>query len=453
MTSKVYYFGPRAPPSDIVKGQRLFEVAGLNECFSKGDSVAIKIHCGERNNTGYMRPSFIAGIVEMVKEYGGDPFVCDTTTCYLVSRGTGLDLVKTAARNGFTPQTLGCPFVVADGEYGLDEVRVPVNGGVILKHAYMAEAIANADALIVLTHFKGHPEGVYGGTLKNLGIGCSSKQGKSMVHLFQHPRWGYPAHMFHPEKCVGEECPVYKKCGENCPSGSFTLVEEKPYARWDHSTCIGCYECRLRFPCGVIVPPEGAWEGSMMDMFFPAVIADAAKGYVEQVGRDKVGFINYAVDISPACDCVPHSDAWILPNLGVFASKDPVSVDKACLDAADQSQAVFGSRAYDEDCPGEPWKAGNEKFTNIRKHPHSKRPISQWTTINAAVKNVLGSAKYELIEAEPGPPERYLQPRYRDHPPGYFTRKAFALRKPTVDPGCYLENPRVTIEELQRRPE
>jgi uncharacterized Fe-S center protein len=444
LSSKVYYFGPRAPPSDVVKGQCLFEAAGLNECFKRGDIVAIKIHCGEWNNTGYMRPSFIAAIVETVKEYGGDPFVCDTTTCYHGARVTGFDLVKTAARNGFTPQTLGCPFIVGDGEYGLNEIKVPVHNGVFLKHAYMAEAIANADALIVLTHFKGHPEGVYGGSIKNLGIGCSSKQGKSMVHLFQHPKWGLPANEFHPEKCVGEDCPVYKRCGENCPSGSFTLTDEKPYARWDRDICIGCYECGIRRACGVVVAPLD----SKMVEYFPAVIADAAKGYVEHIGRNRVGMINYAVDISPWCDCVQYSDAWMLPNLGVFASKDPVAVDKVCLDMSDKSLAVPGSKPFDEEFLGEPWKSGNEKFTNIRKVP-----LSQWTSINAGVKNGLGSAEYELVEAELGPPEKYLSLRFKEHPPGYVTRKAFALHKPRVDPSCYLETPRVTTEELQRKPE
>jgi len=427
-----------------VKGQRLFEVAGLNECFNKGDVVAIKIHCGEWNNTGYLRPSFVSAIVDTVKEYGGDPFVCDTTTCYLVSRGTGFDMVKTAARNGFTAQTLGCPFVIADGEYGMGEVKVPVRNGIMLKYAYMAEAIAHADAMIVLSHFKGHGEGVYGGAIKNIGIGCSAKQGKSMVHMFQHPQWGWAAHEFHPEKCVGKECPVYKRCGENCPSGSFTLAEDKPYARWDRDTCIGCYECGLRRPCGVVVPPTD----SKRIEYFPAVIADAAKAYVEHIGRDKVGLLNYAIDISPSCDCVPHSDTWILPNLGVFASKDPVAIDKACLDLADKSPAVSGSRPFDEELVGEPWKEGNEKFTYIRKVP-----LSQWISINGGVANGLGSASYELIEAELGPPERYLQPRYREHPPGFATRNAFKLRKPTVDPSCYLEAPRLSIEELQKKPE
>jgi uncharacterized Fe-S center protein len=443
VSSKVYWFGPRCPPSDVAKGQRLFELAGLNECFREGDSVAIKIHCGEWNNTGYLRPSIVAGIVETVKEYGGDPFVCETTTCYLVSRGTGRDLIQTATRNGFTPQTLGCPFVVADGALGLNEVQVPVENGNFLKHAYMAEAIADADALIVLTHFKGHPEGVYGGALKNVGIGCSSKQGKSNVHLFQHPQWGLPAYEFHPDKCKGPECPVYKRCSENCPTGAFTVSPEQPYAHWDRGKCIGCYECGLRFACGVVVRPET----SMMKTFFPAVIADAAKGYIDHVGRDHVGFINYAIDISPWCDCLPYSDASILPNLGVFASKDIVALEMACLDASIKTPAVPGSKPYDEGIEGEPWRVGHEKFTHIMKPP-----LSQWMTVNAAVKLGLGSADYELIEATPGPRERYVQPRYRDHHPSYFTRKPFAIHKPRFEPDCYVEDVTVTVEELSGRP-
>jgi len=441
--SKVYHFGPRGRISDVIKGQRLFEVAGLNECFDKGDSVAIKIHCGEWDNTGYLRPSIVAGIVETVKEYGGDPFVCDTTTCYLRSRGTGRDELLTAARNGFTPQTLGCSFVVADGPYGLNEVKAPLENGNFLKHAYLAEAIANADSLIVLSHFKGHGEGVYGAALKNVGIGCSSKQGKSNVHLFQHPIFGVPAYEFQPEKCIGEECPIYKRCGENCPTGSFTLSTEKPYPRWDRSTCIGCYECGLRRACEVVVQP-GADERRR---YFPAVISDAAKAYVDYMGHDHVGFINYAIDITPTCDCVPYSDMHILPNLGVFASKDIVAIDMACLDASVQMQAVPGSRPYDEELEGEPWKAGNEKFTNIMRIP-----VSQWSSVNAALKLGLGSADYELVEAIPGPRERYGQPKYREHHPSYFTRKPFSVNKPRFEPECYFEDIKVTLEELSGRP-
>lgn len=441
--SKVYYFGPRVNLSDVAKGQRLFEEAELDKCFSKGETVAIKIHCGEWNNTGYLRPSIVSGIVETVKEYGGDPFVCDTTTCYLQSRGMGQDLIKTATRNGFTSQTLDCPFLSADGDFGLDEVRVSVNGGNFLKYAYMAEAIANADALIVLTHFKGHPQGVYGGSIKNVGIGCSSKQGKSIVHMFQHPRWGLPAYTFSPEKCKGQDCPVNKRCAENCPNGSFTLVSEKPYAKWDRSTCIGCYECGLRAACGVVTRPQN----SMADDFFPAVVSDAAKAYIDHIGHDKVGFINYAVDITPQCDCMVWSDAWILPNLGVYASKDIVSIDTACLDACDKAPGVPGSKVYDDGVPGEPWKAGNEKFTNIKRIP-----LSQWISVNAAAKIGLGYYDYELIEGTPGSRERYVQQKYREHPPGYYTRKAFSKHKPKFEPEVYLDVEKIKMEELTGRP-
>lgn len=441
--SKVYHFDSRANLSDVGKGQSLFEEAGLNKCFSVGDTVAIKIHCGEWNNTGYLRPSIVSGIVETVKEHGGEPFVCDTTTCYLQSRGTGRDMIETAARNGFTQQTLGCPFIIADGDLGLDEVRVPVNGGNFLKHAYLAEAIANADALIVLTHFKGHPSGVYGGAIKNVGIGCSSKQGKSIVHLFQHPRWGLPAYIFNPEKCKGSDCPVNKRCAENCPTGSFTLTSEKPFAKWDRSSCIGCLECGLRAACGVVVKPAN----SPIDEFFPAVISDAAKAFIDYIGSDKVGFINYAIDISPQCDCMTWSDAWILPNLGVYASKDIVAIDTACLDAADKAPGVPGSRVYDEGLPGEPWKAGNEKFTYIKRVP-----LSQWMSVNASIKIGLGSADYEIVEAKPGPRERYLPKKYREHPPGYYTRKAFSIHKPRFEPESYLNAEKVKLEELLGRP-
>lgn len=440
---KVYHFGPRERSlSDVVKGKRLFETTELFNCFEKGDKVAIKVHCGEWNNTGYLRPSIVSGIVETVKEYGGDPFVCDTTTCYLISRTTRADLIQTATRNGYTPKTLGCPFIVADGELGLDEVKVPVDGN-FLKYAYLAEAISKADALIVLTHFKGHPQGVYGGAIKNVGIGCSSKQGKSIVHLFQHPRWGLPAYEFHPENCVGEECPIYKQCSENCPIGSFTLRKEKPYAQWERETCIGCYECGLRAACGVVEKPAD----SKMNTYFPAVISDAAKAFIDYVGRDKIGFINYAIDITPMCDCISWSDAPILPNLGVYASKNIVAVDIACLDASDRNEAVPGTKPYDEEIEGEPWKSGNEKFTNIMK-----KPLSQWMSVNAAIKLGLGSSEYELVEATPGEREHYLQPKFRDHHPGYYIRKEFLTKKPKFEPECYLKTEKVTLEELTDRP-
>ena len=446
--SKVYWFEPRGALSTVVKGQRLFELASLNDCFSKGDTVAIKIHCGEWNNTGYLRPSIVSGIVETVKDYGGDPFVCDTTTLYGGARTIAQDMYKVAARNGFTSATLGCPFIVADGDMGTDDVKVRVDGN-YLNYTYIAKAIANADAMIVLTHFKGHPSGIFGGAMKNVGIGCCSKRGKSVTHLVKHPRYGVPRYTFNPELCKGTDCPIYKSCSESCPTGAFQVVDEKPYARLDLDECSGCLGCTSKTECGVLSVDHD--ELKEMWQSFPATIPDSAKAVINHLGREHVGFISYAIDISPWCDCMGFTDSYILPNLGVYASKDIVSIDKACLDAADRTEGVPGSKAFDEDIENEPWKAGHEKFTYI---PCSNRfkEVSQWIQINAASNIGLGSIDYELIEATPGPPEKYVMPKFREHSWGYIFNRRFKGDMPMPDLDCFKKKPKISIEELTKKP-
>jgi uncharacterized Fe-S center protein len=438
--TSVYWSDARAPPSYVEKGQKLFEDAGLMDCFRNGDSVAIKAHCGDWNNTGYLRPNIVAGIVESVKEYGGDPFVCDTTTLYWRTRITMQDLLKTAARNGYTEASLGCPFIVADGDIGLDDVKVSVDGN-FFRSTYIARAIADADALIALSHFKGHGMGSYGGAIKNLGIGCCSKRGKIVTHLMLHPTMGLGTWKFNPEKCIGKDCPVYQRCNEDCPVEAFWLTEDKPHAHRDLEKCIGCIDCGIRRGCGVLVRPAG------YEQIYPAAFADSAKAVVNILGREHVGYITYAIDISPECDCAGYSDTWILPNFGVFASKDMVAIDKACLDMSDKSEGVAGSALYDEGRPETPWMTGHEKFTNVHD-----TVISQWSQINAAVRIGCGSIDYELVEATPAPPMRYTMPKFRDHYPGYRDRRKFRLESLRPDPSCYIEKPKMTLSELTRKP-
>jgi hypothetical protein len=445
--SKVYYFGPRCPPSYVVKGQRLFELAGLNECFDKGDRVAIKMHCGEWNNTGHLRPNIVTGIVETVKEYGGDPFVTDTTTLQyspLGARTSAQDEYRCAARNGFTEATLGCPFIVADGDYGVDDVKVDVDGNV-LKSAYIASAIANADAMIVLSHFKGHVSGVYGGAIKNIGIGCCSKRGKSVTHLMTHPKYGVKGYFFYPEKCLGKDCPRYDVCVDTCPVDAFQIVEETPHAVWDKDACIGCAGCWYRVGCGVVGYSPGR------EIYTPAAFADSVKATMSLLGAEHVGFINYAIDISPACDCASFSDTWMLPNLGVFASKDIVAIDKACLDTSIKVPTIPGSKAFDEGIPEDATKAGHEHFTYISTFPRYEK-VSQWIQINTAAKLGLGSIEYELIEATPGPPRKYLLPELRERAAGYRLRKKFTTESPKPAPGCYQEKVKMSLEELTKVP-
>jgi len=187
MAPKVYYMDARSnspQTSMVAKMLTVFEAAGFDSLIKSGDVVAIKLHCGEWNNTAYLRPVYARALADRVKALGGRPFVCDTTTLpygMYVGRCTGLDFMATAERNGYNSATLGCPFICADGFVGTDDYRVDLPEGYILKEAYIAKAIAAADVLITLTHFKGHAIGVIGGAIKNLGIGAQSKRGKSQV--------------------------------------------------------------------------------------------------------------------------------------------------------------------------------------------------------------------------------------------------------------------------------
>ncbi|MBI4831430.1 MAG: DUF362 domain-containing protein [Candidatus Lindowbacteria bacterium] len=122
MASKVYYMDDRAKAiqdSLVAKMLTVFEAAGLQNTISPGDTVAIKLHMGEYNNTAYLRPVYARALVDKVKELGGEPMVVDTTTLPytpFASRITALDYLNTAYRNGYQEREIqpahGRPFEV-----------------------------------------------------------------------------------------------------------------------------------------------------------------------------------------------------------------------------------------------------------------------------------------------------------------------------------------------------
>ena len=97
---------------------------------------------------------------------------------YPGSRKNALEHLECAWENGFTPLTVGCPILIGDGLKGTDDVDVPVEGGEYVKEAKIGRAIMDADVFISLTHFKGHEMTGFGGTIKNIGMGCGSRAGK-----------------------------------------------------------------------------------------------------------------------------------------------------------------------------------------------------------------------------------------------------------------------------------
>ena len=403
--SKVYYMDAHSESTEtslVAKMLTVFDAAGLDKMIKPNDMVAIKIHCGEWNNTAYLRPVYARALADRVKELGGRPFVCDTTTSTYSpwgSRSSELDILLTAERNGYTSATLGCPFICADGFIGTSDFRVDLPEGYLLKEAYVAQAIAAADVLIALTHFKGHAMGVIGGALKNLGIGAQSKRGKLNVHMGGHPNYGLGAAAnFHPEAFKGKaETPDWEILEDCCPFKLYHINEndELEWEREKCTTCLGCFG--VMGPRGILdIPPIN----------FDAVdvaIADACLGVEKAVGRDKVGYINMAIDVSPRCDCANHADVPIVPHLGVFASTDAVAIDMACVDKAKESVGILGSAAE----LMEAHHAGDRKFEAAAATFHGQSEVA---SINTGHEIGLGSRDYSLVDVEPADGAKYRFP-------------------------------------------
>lgn len=437
--AKVYFMDDRSQSNQtslVAKMLTLFDAAGFGDMIKPNDVVAIKLHMGEFNNTAYIRPVYVRALVDKIKSLGGDPMVVDTTTLpyfTYASRVTALDHLKTIARNGFSMSTVGCPIVIADGFIGTDDVRVDLPEGFILKEQYVGAGIALADAMILLSHFKGHPMGTFGGALKNMGVGCASKRGKLNLHLGGHPKYGLRARPYVPERCMGKDCPDYFACSNICSVGAITVTQEEKI-HWNKDACVGCMACLpLLAMCGVAMPPDDYFDATS------AAIADSAMATTKILGKDRIGYINLALDIAPFCDCVTYSDRAIVPNLGVFASWDPVAIDSACLSKATESAGMPGSVAMAKGVmdPGLP------KFTACG----SFMGISEDIQPNVGQQIGLGTREFELVEVPPADDDAPFT--FCSTPAGAKHSRLFAKKGDIYPDGGFKRADEVDLEDMR----
>ncbi|MDD3846848.1 MAG: DUF362 domain-containing protein [Syntrophorhabdaceae bacterium] len=319
--SMVYFADLRTTPNRnlLDKLVDLMNAAKSHDRIRKNDLVAIKVHFGELGNTAYLRPVFLRTIAKRVKEAGGRPFLTDTNTLYTGSRSDTVSHLTTAIHNGFDYSCVECPIVIADGLRGTSGTRVPIQGE-ILKEVHIAKEIADADALVAVTHFKAHELSGFGGCLKNLGMGCATREGKLVQHSTVSPR-------VNAKKCKG--C---KLCQGYCPAGAISVASKK--ASISGTKCIGCGECTLICPFHAI---EIEWNESP-DTFQKKMIEYALGTLTDKTKRSL--FINFVVQVSPACDCYPHNDAPIVRDIGILASDDPVAIDAASCDMVNNETSL-----------------------------------------------------------------------------------------------------------------
>jgi hypothetical protein len=280
-----------------------------------GDKVAIKVHMGEAGHTRYIRPIFVREIVEFVKRAGGYPFVTDTTTLYRQARHNLFDYLETARRNGFTYETMNCPVIISDF-FKNSGVEVQVENPLKLNKVKVAQGIYDADCLIAVSHVTFHPFVVPAASIKNVAMGCTTKETKLQMHVQDaKPK-------FVPKKCI--KCWV---CLNICSGGAFYKVNGE--VRFDPARCVGCGICFGECQGGAVEVP---WD-SLKPLDVQKGVIDAFIGVMSTFKENKAVFINYALDITELCDCISRADIPVLPDLGAFASGDAAACDKATFDA------------------------------------------------------------------------------------------------------------------------
>jgi len=352
------------------KLKKLIKAAGLGQIDMAGRFVAIKMHFGEMGNISYLRPNYARAVVDVVKELQGNPFLTDCNTMYPGSRKNALEHLECAWQNGFTPLTVGCPILIGDGLRGTDDVNVPVAGGEYVQEAKIGRAIMDADVFISLTHFKGHELTGFGGTIKNIGMGCGSRAGKTEQHSDGQA-------YIDPALCRG--C---RRCQRECANDGLDFDEASRKMSVNRQNCVGCGHC-----LGACSFDAISFENDAAIAQLNCRMAEYAKAVVH--GRPSF-HISLVIDVSPNCDCHGENDAPILPDLGMYTSFDPLALDQACADACLRATPLPGSQLADNMArPG---------FTDQHDHFANSTPESEWRTcLEHAAKIGLGSRDYELI--------------------------------------------------------
>ncbi|QDR82926.1 DUF362 domain-containing protein [Sporomusa termitida] len=370
--SKVYFTNLRATAklNLLQKLERLVKQAGIEQIDFKGKFAAIKIHFGEPGNLAYLRPNYAKVIADLIKDLGGKVFLTDCNTLYVGRRKDALEHLDAAYENGYNPFSTGCQIIIGDGLKGTDEAYVPVPGGEYIKEAKIGRAVMDADIVISLTHFKGHELTGFGGALKNIGMGCGSRAGKMEMHSD-----GKPA--VRSKACVG--CGA---CARNCAHKAITVADGK--AAIDHRQCVGCGRCIGACHFNAIV---AAWDESN------DVLNKKIAEYTWAVLNGRPHFhISMVIDVAPFCDCHAENDLPIIPDIGMFASFDPVALDMACADMANQAPVIAGSYLAEQLKNKNSNAAGDDHF-------HAAHPETNWLVcVDYAEKIGLGRKAYELIE-------------------------------------------------------
>jgi len=355
MKSKVYFI--KVDDRDDLQVRKakfsyLLDKSNLLDFIDKAKQVVVKMHFGEDGNTGYVKPEYIRDVCSRIIKKQAQPILSDTNTLYRGRRLTCEDHLQLAYEHGFTKEATGTDLLIPDDKKEDGTTEVSINQKFI-KIAKIATLFCQADAIVGIAHFKGHIMTGFGGALKNLGMGCASRNGKLMQHSEVSPF------------VIIDNCTGCAACEKVCPAQAILIIDKK--SRIDATKCIGCASCIAACKYNAI---DVNWEAGGINI--QEKLAEYAKAVL--LGKEKkAAFINFAVKITKECDCLAKDDPKISPDVGILASYDPVSIDKASYDLVVKA-------------------CGKDIF----KQEHPKRDALK--QLHHAAGIGLGSLEYELVE-------------------------------------------------------
>jgi uncharacterized Fe-S center protein len=353
MKSKVFFVP--ADESDGIreiqsKFRKLLHFSNLLDCVKANDKAVIKMHFGEEDNTGYVRPDYVRIIVDLMVEKKASAVLSDTNTLYVGRRVRSAEHEKLAQEHGFTKENTGATVMVPDERDGEKCVTVGVNK-TFVKDAKVLRLYREADVLVGIAHFKGHLVTGFGGAIKNIGMGCASREGKLAQHSTLSP-------VVYTQKCTG--------CGECvpvCQVEAISLVNNK--SSIDGAKCIGCASCIAACRFEAIDVNWGSGAGTLQEKM-------AEYAYAVLHGRKNNIFVNVAMKITAECDCLAKDDPRIVADVGILVSSDPVALDQASYDLVCQKAD------------------GRDVFKEAHPKSDSRKQIGHAENLG------LGTKKYEL---------------------------------------------------------